>query len=83
MKSEQRRGYDLQRVQKKEESEEAGREQRSKGRRVVTEKARRRRRLTGEVGGRRKLPSGTHVLWSTHQPQWGSPEPRHSLQLRY
>lgn len=52
---------------------------------MVTEKARRRRRrrMTGEVGGRRKLPSGTHVLWSTHQPQWGSPEPRHSLQLRY
>lgn len=25
----------------------------------------------------------TYVLWRTHQPQWGSPEPRHSLQLEY
>lgn len=36
-----------------------------------------------EVGGRRQPPHGTHVLCSTHQPQWGSPEPRHSPQLRY
>lgn len=25
----------------------------------------------------------THMLWRTHQPQWGSREPRHSSQLSY
>lgn len=77
MKSEQKKGIGIAKG-----TEKAEREERPKGRRVVTEQARR-RRITGEVGGRRKLPSSTHVLWSTHQPQWGSPEPRHSLQLRY
>lgn len=26
---------------------------------------------------------GTYMLWRTHQPQWGSREPRHSSQLSY
>lgn len=37
-------------------------------------------------GGKREAggaAGGTHALWRTHQPQWGSPEPRHSPQLRY
>lgn len=27
--------------------------------------------------------SSTYMLCRTHQPQWGSPEPRHSLQVEY
>lgn len=34
---------------------------------------------SGAVGAAR----GTHMLWRTHQPQWGSREPRHSSQLSY
>ncbi len=25
----------------------------------------------------------TYMLCRTHQPQWGSPDPRHSLQVEY
>lgn len=48
---------------------------------VVTEKVRKRRAVGGGRG--EEVVGRTHMLWSTHQPQWGSPEPRHSLQLRY
>jgi len=31
----------------------------------------------------RSASPGTYTLWRTHQPQWGSREPRHSSQLSY
>lgn len=73
-------------TQKARKSDEAcqrckdGRTQREEGKgvRVRTE---RRARATGR--GWEGAANGTHVLWSTHQPQWGSPDPRHSPQLRY
>ena len=84
MKSEQKKGDKIYKgyIEGRGRKERERRE-RSNSRRVVIEKKRRRERITGGGGGRRKRPSGTHVLWSTHQPQWGSPEPRHSPQLRY
>lgn len=33
--------------------------------------------------GQWKTLAGTYMLWRTHHPQWGSPEPKHSLQVSY
>lgn len=42
------------------------------------------RMVGGKAGlGRWQTPAGTYVLWRTHHPQWGSPEPKHSLQVSY